>query len=234
MFAIRYHHERGETVTSTISSRHSFTFNRYYNQLYLGWSDLRVINEDIVQAGGGFPTHAHRNQEILTWVLSGQLQHKDSAGNEGIIGKGDLQIMSAGTGIEHSEINPSETDPVHFLQIWIFPENPDGLPDYRMTHFDDTYFADGFKMVAGKIPQDNALPLYQDASVFIGFFKKDTFIFLPNDNRYYWIQIIAGTVSFQDKILQAGDGLHYYHEAFELISLEDNTQMMLFDLRIPK
>lgn len=232
MYQIRPHNERGLTQTKKITSHHSFTFNRYYNQNYLAWSDLRVLNEDLVAPKSGFPTHAHRNQLILTLVLAGTLEHKDSAGNIMQLQAGDIQLMSAGTGIEHSEYNPSETEELHFLQIWIAPRTLDAEPTYMpcaaLTDMPVNIFVPFLSEQGG-----DGQKIDQDITISKGYFEKGETVKLPNEKRYYWLQVISGAAMVKDKILRAGDGLHYFEEDLSLEVTED-SQFLLFDMQVPK
>jgi quercetin 2,3-dioxygenase len=235
MFQIRYASERGISRFSGITSHHSFTFNRYYNQKYLGWSDLRVLNEDFVSPQTGFDTHAHANQDILTIILSGTLEHQDSAGNIQTLRKDQIQLMNAGTGITHSEKNPSLDTDLHFLQIWIFPEIQNITPAYYTSSLDRLNIHNDFKIIAEQTPSDNnILPLNQDATISMGYFDAEQNVNMPNNDRYYWVHIVSGQVTLGDISLSAGDALHYYQQDIEFKITENNTQILLFDLRPPK
>ena len=233
MYEIRPANERGVTKTNKITSHHSFTFNRYYNQNYLAWSDLRVLNEDFVAPKGGFPTHAHQNQLILTIILEGTVEHKDSEGNISQLKKGEMQLMSAGIGVEHSEYNPSETEELHFLQIWIAPQTLNEKPSY--IHYPASLDS----------KKDEFIPLFspagqegenidQDIIISKGCFTSGNSIDLPNKQRYYWLQIISGEVLCAEHILKAGDGLHYFEEDLRIDIQSDECEVLLFDMQIPK
>ena len=233
MYNIRLSEERGITETKKIKSYHSFTFNRYYNQNYLSWSDLRVLNEDYVEPQGGFPTHAHRNQLVLTLVLSGTLEHKDSIGNIHTIHAGDIQLMSAGKGVEHSEYNPSLDEMLHFLQIWIAPHQLEDIPSYQSYSKDLSEKKNVFVPLFSPEGEEG-LTIEQDIIISHAVFDIEKSIKLPNEERYYWLQIIAGQASFNDHTLKAGDGLHYYDQSITLITKSDDFRALLFDMQVPK
>jgi len=164
MIALRPAEERGHTRLSWLDSRHSFSFDRYYDPRHMGFRVLRVINEDRVDPGQGFGTHPHRDMEILTFVLEGVLEHKDSLGSGSVIRPGDVQRMTAGTGISHSEFNPSRTEPVHFLQVWILPERPGLEPSYEQRSFP----AAGLRLVGSRDGREGSVRIHQDVLVYVG------------------------------------------------------------------
>ena len=233
MYVVRPKKERGLTQTKKIISHHSFTFNRYYNQNYLAWSDLRVLNEYFVAPMGEFPTHAHRNQLVLTIVLKGILEHKDSAGNISQLKAGDIQLMSAGMGIQHSEYNPSEEDDLHFLQIWIAPRTLDEKPSYMQCPPLSKIEGEGFIPILSE-SGNNGQKIDQDIIISKGIFKENDIIKLPNEKRYYWLQVISGELSLNEISLQAGDGLHYFEEDLTLKAMRDDCHLLLLDMQIPK
>lgn len=233
MYEIRQKNERGLTETQKIKSYHSFTFNRYYNQNYLAWSDLRVLNEDFVAPKGGFPTHAHRNQLILTIVLEGTLEHKDSMGNISQLTAGDMQLMSAGTGVEHSEYNPSDTEMLHFLQIWIAPRTLDEKPHYVKSASFAAIDHDGFIPFLSEKGEEGQ-KINQDITISKGTFKENDDITLPNEKRYYWLQVISGEALLKGQKIEAGDGIHYFEEELALKVQSYDFQCLLFDMQVPK
>ena len=166
MITIRPAAERGHTDFGWLDSHHTFSFGDYQDYEHMGFHSLRVINDDRVAGGGGFPTHPHRDMEIITWVLSGALEHKDSLGTGSVIRAGDVQRMTAGTGILHSEFNASKTEPVHLLQIWIFPEKRGLKPGYAQTSFPATERQGQLKLVASRDGRDGSVSFHQDASVY--------------------------------------------------------------------
>jgi len=233
MYEIRQKNERGVTETKTVKSYHSFTFNRYYNQNYLAWSDLRVLNEDFVAPKSGFPTHAHRNQLIITIVLEGVLEHKDSTGNISYLAAGDVQLMSAGTDIEHSEYNPSETDSLHVLQIWIAPRTLDEKPYYMKCAPFPEKGSDGFVSFLSEKGSEGQ-KINQDITISKGFFKENDEVTLTNEKRYYWLQIVSGEALLKGQKIVAGDGIHYFEEDLALQVQSSDFQCLLFDMQVPK
>ncbi len=165
MITVRHGDERGRTRFNWLDSRHSFSFGDYRDPQHMGFSDLRVINEDRVTPGAGFPTHSHRDMEIITYVLEGALAHKDSTGTSSVIRVGDVQRMSAGTGISHSEYNASQTEPVHFLQIWILPNQSGLKPGYEQRSFELEKTSGSLVLVAAPDARDGAVKVHQDAEI---------------------------------------------------------------------
>ncbi|MEM6602428.1 MAG: pirin family protein [Pseudomonadota bacterium] len=234
MLYIRPADERGITKTAKILSYHSFSFNRYYDQKYLAWSDLRVLNEDFVAPGGGFPTHAHNYQNILTWVLSGTLEHQDSLGNIHRLYENDMQMMYAGARVEHKEYNPSSDQELHFLQIWIAPNEKPEASEYHSSHIE---IADYHNILRPVITSDglNGLPIKQDIEISIGVFDTGQSVRLPQEQRYYWAQIVSGAAVFQDQDLTQGTGLHYFGETDVTLNItKADTKILFFDMQIPK
>jgi len=213
MITMRRSQERGKTKLEWLDSRHSFSFGDYYDAQHMGFSDLRVINEDRVDSGAGFPTHSHRDMEIITYVLEGALAHKDSTGTSSVIRVGDVQRMSAGTGISHSEYNASQTEPVHFLQIWIIP--------------DET----GWTLIAAKDGRDGSVTVHQDVDVWAARFspaEQSSFPLKPS--RSIWTQVARGTVTLNGVTLNAGDGAAVSQEEILEFKAVEDAEMLLFDL----
>jgi hypothetical protein len=198
----------------------------------MGFGNLRVINEDRVQPGQGFGTHSHKDMEIISYVLEGALEHKDSIGNGSVIRPGDVQRMSAGTGIAHSEFNASQTEPVHFLQIWIVPHQAVIEPSYEQKHFPVAEKQGKLKLVASPDGKDNSVKIHQDAYLYVAVLNEGNRANHPTNNtRSIWIQIARGSVEVNGQILQAGDGAGITQETdIELIATSDNTEVLLFDL----
>src|SRR5262245_4653080 len=231
MIKIRPAAERGHTDIGWLNSRHTFSFGDYQDFEQMGFRSLRVINDDRVAAGAGFPTHPHRDMEIITWVLEGALQHKDSLGTGSVIRAGDLQRMTAGTGILHSEFNASKTDPVHFLQIWIIPEKRGLTPGYAQTSFPAAERKGQLKLIASREGRDGSVSFHQDASLYAaaldpGQRARHTLAL----GRSAWVQVATGAVTLNGKRLNAGDGAAVEGEtALELVGVEDG-ETLLFDL----
>src|SRR3954452_23136873 len=207
MITIRPSAERGITDFGWLDSKHSFSFGEYYDLDHMGFHSLRVINDDKVAPGGGFPTHPHRDMEIITWVLSGALEHKDSLGTGAVIRPGELQRMTAGTGILHSEFNASKTEPVHLLQIWIFPEKRGLTPGYDQKSFPAAERKGRLKLVASRDGRDGLVSFHQDASVYAAALAPDqkvTHTLVPG--RAAWVQVATGSVKLNGITLKTGDG----------------------------
>jgi quercetin 2,3-dioxygenase len=222
--------DRGHTKLDWLDSRHTFSFGDYYDPKHMGFSDLRVINEDRVVPGAGFGTHSHRDMEIITYVLEGALAHKDSTGTSSVIRVGDVQRMSAGTGISHSEYNASQTESVHFLQIWIIPDETGLPPGYEQRAFS---LDEGGKwtLVAAKDGRDGSVTVHQDVDVWAARFspgEQSSFPLKPSRN--IWIQVARGAVKLNGMLLDAGDGAAISEEnTLELKSL-DHAEILVFDL----
>jgi redox-sensitive bicupin YhaK (pirin superfamily) len=231
MITIRRAAERGHTDFGWLDSRHTFSFGDYVDYDQMGFHSLRVINDDKVAAGGGFPMHPHRDMEIITWVLSGALEHKDSLGTGSVIRAGDVQRMTAGTGILHSEFNASKTDPVHLLQIWIFPEKRGLKPGYAQTSFPAADRKGQLKLVASRDGREGSVSFHQDASVYaaaLGAGQKVTHTLAPG--RAAWVQVATGAVTLNGRRLETGDAAAVEGEtALELVGVEDG-ETLVFDL----
>ncbi|HEY4556133.1 MAG TPA: pirin family protein [Lysobacter sp.] len=215
-----------------LDSRHTFSFGQYYDPQWMGFGPLRVINEDRVAGGGGFPPHGHANMEIISIVLDGALAHEDSAGGGGVIGRGDVQWMSAGHGVQHSEFNASKTEPVHFLQVWIQPDRVNAPPAYaqRSPQAGD---ADGdWVLLVSPDGADGSIAIRQDARLYRISLGAGAAVSRALDGgRRYWLQIVRGTVLAADRVLRAGDALGFVDES-EALQVEANgeAEILLFDL----
>jgi len=234
MIAIRRSEDRGRFDHGWLDTRHTFSFADYHDDRHMGFSDLRVINEDRVRAGKGFGTHGHRDMEILSYVLEGELGHRDSMGNGSVIRPGELQRMSAGTGVTHSEMNPSPEHPVHFLQIWILPRERGIQPGYEQRAFPEGERRGRLRLVASADGRDGSLTIHQDAAVLSGLLG-------PGDRvrheiprgRTAWVQVVRGEVTGNGERLRTGDGLSAVDEAsldFSNPGTED-AEILVFDLR---
>lgn len=229
MLTIRPAAERGHTRIDWLDSRHSFSFGEYIDPRHMGFRALRVINEDRVAPGAGFPPHAHRDMEIVTYVLDGALEHKDSLGNGSVIRPGEVQRMSAGAGIRHSEFNHSATSPVHFLQIWILPERQ-GLPaGYEQKNFDRQPGA--LRLVGSRAGRGGSVTIHQDAEIHAGVLRRgDRVEHRLREGRHAWIQVARGAASLNGKGLRQGDGAAVSGEDRIVISADEDAEIVLFDL----
>lgn len=231
MIQIRRSEERGLTRTDWLDSRHTFSFNRYYDPHYMGFRCLRVINEDRVAPGGGLPEHSHRDMEILTYVLEGSLQHRDSTGAGSTLVLGDIQRMTAGSGITHSEVNPSQTEPVHFLQIWIHPSERSLPPSYQKTFIPEEDMWERLCVVASPDGRDKSLTIHQDALVYATALMPGQAVkhgLAPG--RAAWVQVVRGEISLNGHRLGAGDGAAISGEEQVAIECLARAEALLFDL----
>ena len=232
MLTLRRAQDRGRADFGWLDSRHSFSFGEYYDPAHMGFGPLRVINDDRVAGGGGFPTHPHRDMEIVSYVLDGALAHKDSLGTGSVIKPGDVQRMSAGTGIAHSEFNASRTDPVHFLQIWFLPERRGLTPGYEQKNFDADSKRDQLRLVASPDGRDGSVTIRSDASLYVSLLGKDaTVSHQVAAGRGLWLQVARGSVAVGDITLAEGDGLQVTNErALEIVGKAAESEILLFDL----
>ncbi|HUA34686.1 MAG TPA: pirin family protein [Candidatus Binataceae bacterium] len=232
MIAIRKAPERGRTHLDWLDSRHSFSFGDYHDPQQMGFRDLRVINDDRVAPAGGFATHGHRDMEIVTYVLDGELQHRDSLGNGSVIRPGEVQRMSAGTGIMHSEFNPSRDKPVHFLQIWILPEKAGLKPGYEQRSFDHDSSRGKFIELASRDAHGNELTVHQDVEISVATLAAGESVAKQiKPGRFGWLQVARGAVRLGDSRLGEGDGAAISDESgLELKALEP-AELLFFDLR---
>ena len=220
---------RGRTKIGWLDSYHTFSFGNFYDPERMGFRSLRVINDDRVIPGAGFGTHSHSNMEIITYVLDGALEHKDSLGNGEIIRPGDAQIMSAGTGITHSEFNASSTEPVHFLQIWIVP-NRQVQPRYEQKHFPLSTRRGNLQLIADPQGRGDAVTIYQDAQIYTAILESETATYDLGSDRYGWLQVARGIVQLNGEELREGDGVQILGGQHLDISTPDNAELLLFDL----
>jgi hypothetical protein len=232
MLQVIKRNERGHANHGWLNTYHTFSFADYYNPKMMGFRSLRVINEDRVTAGEGFGTHEHANMEILSYVVNGAIAHKDSSGGEEVLRPHEWQRMTAGTGIRHSEYNPSKTDKLHFYQIWILPEK-DGLePGYEQKMFAPEEKSGKLKLVASRDARDGSLKINQDVSVYNSILKVGESVSyeLAND-RYAWLQVVKGTLKINGELLYTGDGAAISQEKLlKFTGLESETEFLLFDL----
>jgi quercetin 2,3-dioxygenase len=231
MLTIRPAKQRGHADHGWLDSYHTFSFSSYYDPAFMGFRGLRVINEDRVQPGQGFGTHPHRDMEILSYVLEGGLQHRDSLGSGSVIRPGDVQRMSAGTGILHSEFNASKQDPVHFLQIWIQPRQAGITPGYEQKHFSEEDRRGRLRLVAAPGGDDGSLQIHADVRVYAGLLASGQVVEHPlAAGRYAWVQVARGAVRVNGAELKAGDGAALSQEAQARIEGVDAAEILLFDL----
>jgi redox-sensitive bicupin YhaK (pirin superfamily) len=231
MITMRPSHERGRTTLSWLDSAHTFAFNNYFDPRHMGFRQLRVINDDWVKPGAGFGTHSHRDMEIITYVLEGALEHRDSTGNGSVIRPGDVQRMSAGTGISHSEYNHSPTTPVHFLPIWILPERQGLEPSYEQRLFAPEELRGQWRLIAARDGRDGAVVVHQDVDVLAARLEAGgqvTYRLQPG--RHAWVQVASGGVRLNGVPLNGGDGAALSQIAEFNIMAGDRSEILLFDL----
>jgi len=228
MQTIRRGEERGRTLLDWLDSRHTFSFGEYSDPVHMGFRSLRVINEDRVGPGGGFPTHPHRDMEILTYVLDGALAHRDSLGHFAVAHPGELQRMTAGTGVTHSEYNHSDEKPVHFLQIWIRPERHGLAPGYEQRALDRRK---GFALAVSRDGREGSLTIHQDAEVHVAELAAGEETAFPlSPDRHAWVQVARGAAAVNGNPLTAGDGLAVSGEERIVVRATSPATLLLFDL----
>jgi len=232
MIEIRKSQDRGTANLGWLNSRHTFSFGDYYDSRQMGFGPLRVINEDRVSPGEGFGTHGHRDMEIISYVLEGALEHKDSIGTGSVIRPGDVQVMSAGTGIRHSEFNHSKTEPVHFLQIWIEPDREGIAPRYDQKHFSDDEKRGRLRLVGSSDGREGSIVIHQDVRLFAALLNTEQEVSLAlSPGRRAWLQVVRGAVRTSDHDLNAGDGVAIKGEpAVSVVAKTAGAEILLFDL----
>jgi quercetin 2,3-dioxygenase len=222
--------DRGHAQYDWLDTWHTFSFDTYYDLAHMGFRSLRVMNEDRVQPGQGFGMHGHRDMEIVTYVLEGALEHRDSLGTGSVIHTGEFQRMSAGTGVEHSEFNPSETQPVHLYQIWLFPAQKGLRPSYEQRTFSEAEKRGRLLLVASP-DDDGALMIHQDARVFLSMLEADHEVGHElQSGRHAWLQVLRGSVELNGQTLATSDGAAVSDETGLSIRATDSSEVMLFDL----
>ncbi|HEY5883115.1 MAG TPA: pirin family protein [Pyrinomonadaceae bacterium] len=231
MITIRKSEERGHINHGWLNTYHTFSFDKYYDPRHMSFGSLRVINEDRVAPGHGFPRHSHRDMEIITYILEGGLAHQDSMGNGSVIKPGEVQRMTAGTGVAHSEANPSETEAVHLLQIWIMP-NAQGLtPGYEQKTFSDESKQGRLALIASQNGRDGSVTINQDANVYASKLNSSEHVTHETDpNRKIWVQVARGSVLVNEVDLQQGDGAALTDEASVQIQGREAAEILLFDM----
>lgn len=232
MIQVRTSDARGHAQHGWLDSHHTFSFANYYDPKHMGFGPLRVINEDRVSPGRGFGRHPHRNMEIISYVLDGALEHKDSMGTGSVIRPGDVQLMSAGRGVTHSEFNASTTEPVHFLQIWIMPEEDNTTPSYQQAHFDPAERRNQWQTLVSPTGDDGALKIRQDARLLgtvLG--EQEELRFEPQAGRVQWLHVVRGTVTLNAQTtLSTGDAAAITDEQMLHLRGIEASEVLLFDM----
>jgi quercetin 2,3-dioxygenase len=231
MITLRPAHERGHANFGWLDSHHSFSFGSYYDPNHMGFRALRVINEDRVAPTAGFDTHPHHDMEILTYVLSGSLTHRDSMGNTATIGSHEVQRITAGTGIAHSEFNTSDQEPVHFLQIWILPDRKGHKPSYQEAAFPTDSLQGQWRLIAAQQPGEGAIQINQDVNLYGASFSPGEQLEFPlSAARHAWLQVAQGQVNLNGHTLEAGDGAAISAETLLKVKADSAAEVLLFDL----
>ncbi len=231
MITIRKSHERGHANHGWLDSYHSFSFAQYNDPAHEQYSVLRVINEDIAAAGTGFGMHPHRDMEIITYILSGELRHQDSMGNGSVIGVGDVQRMTAGSGIRHSEVNASLEVPVHLLQIWVHPAQKNLAPEYEEKHFSAAQKENRWCLIVSPNGEDGSVTMHQDASIFATLLTEaKTLNYTLSHNRCAYLQLAKGNIQLNRETLMAGDAAMIEDMTELRVIAEENAEILLFDL----
>jgi redox-sensitive bicupin YhaK (pirin superfamily) len=231
MLRMRRSHERGHFDHDWLDTFHTFSFGDYYDPAHTQFRALRVMNEDRVAPGQGFGMHGHRDMEIVTLVLSGALEHRDSLGNGEVLRSGELQRMTAGTGIRHAEFNPSETEPVHLYQIWLLPERPGLTPSYEQKAFDAGLRQNAWQLVASPDAANGSLTIHQDARLYLAEVQPGNALnYDLAAGRHAWLQVLRGTIKVQNEELSAGDGVAISDERSLSVQAPDAAEVLLFDL----
>jgi quercetin 2,3-dioxygenase len=231
MIKIRPANERGHANHGWLDTYHTFSFASYIDPNHMGFRDLRVINEDRIAPGKGFGEHPHQDMEIVSYVVSGGLRHQDSMGNKSIILPDEVQIMSAGTGVVHAEMNHYNDQQTHFFQIWILPQKKGLKPSYGQKSFKSDFEKKNLVLVVSKTQRDGSIGIHQDADIYIGRLKSADIIKVNvSDERHIWVQMIAGMAEINSQNLTAGDGLALSNERTVSISAKPDAEFILFDL----
>lgn len=233
MMQLRRSEDRGHAEHGWLEARHSFSFSDYHDPKWMGYSNLRVINEDRVAPGTGFSTHGHRDMEIITYPLSGSIQHQDSTGGQGLITHGEIQVMHAGTGIRHSEVNPSHSEPLHLLQIWIEPNAVGVKPGYEQDKLDPALLGAHFALAVAPVGSADAAPfrIHADARLFVAWPRASTMITQGlKPTRRHYLHIARGTVSMAGQPLKAGDALLIEGESNIALTADTDSEVLLFEL----
>jgi redox-sensitive bicupin YhaK (pirin superfamily) len=231
MITIRKSGDRGRSALEWLDSRHTFSFAEYYDQGQMGFESLRVINDDHIAPGGGFPPHPHRDMEIVTYVTEGALAHRDSMGNGSTIRRGDVQRMSAGTGVTHSEYNASRTDPAHLLQIWIVPDRRGYQPGYEQKHFADEDKRGRMRVAASPDGRDGSVSIHQDALMYAGIIEPGQPIRMAiAAGRNAYLHVVEGGITVNGAALKGGDGARIENEREITLDAAKPSEVILFDV----
>ncbi len=231
MIQVRRANERGHADYGWLNTYYTFSFSSYRDPNHMGFRSLRVMNEDVIAPGQGFGTHPHRDMEIVTYVLEGALEHKDSMGNGEVLHAGEFQRMSAGTGITHSEFNPSDVEPVHLYQIWLFPERNGIEPGYEQKRFPKEGRQNRLQLVASRTAEDGSLLIHQDARIYLADLDAGRQLEVElAPGRYAWLQVLRGRVTVNGIELGTSDGAAVSDETVLSIAADDAAELMLFDL----
>ena len=231
MITLRKSENRGHANHGWLNTYHTFSFANYYDPTHMGFRSLRVINQDRVHPGKGFPTHSHNDMEIVTYVLEGALEHKDSLGTGSIIRPGDVQRMSAGTGIAHSEYNHSQTEGVHFLQIWILPNKKGVKPTYEQKTYSDEEKRGNLRLIVSEDGRSNSVTIHQDVDTYTTLLDAgEQVIHQLKPNRHAWVQVARGSVMLNDNLLEAGDGAAVSNEESLKLVGKEMAEVLLFDM----
>jgi redox-sensitive bicupin YhaK (pirin superfamily) len=231
MISVRKAADRGRTVIDWLDSRHTFSFGDYVDASHAGFRTLRVINDDRVAPAQGFGTHGHRDMEIVSWVLEGRLAHSDTMGNTALVHAGEVQRMTAGTGVRHAEYNPSRKEPVHFLQIWILPEREGLLPGYEQKQFTPEQLRGGLRLIASHEGGDGAIQVHQDVKIFAGRLAAGERATVElAAGRHAWVQVARGELSLGEIALEEGDGAQVSDERSLTLVGKRDSEVLVFDL----
>jgi redox-sensitive bicupin YhaK (pirin superfamily) len=231
MLTIRKSDDRGHFNHGWLNTYHTFSFSRYYDPQHMGFRALRVINEDFVAPGKGFGSHPHDNMEILTYIVQGALEHKDSLGTGSVIKPGDIQRMTAGTGITHSEFNPSKSEPVHLLQIWLEPAQEGHKPSYDQKHFSEADRKDRLRLIASPDAADGSIKVTEDIRLYASLLSEGKKVSLDlKPGRHAWVQVVQGPIRVNDLTLESGDGAAVSDESRLEIAAGADSEFIVFDL----
>jgi quercetin 2,3-dioxygenase len=227
----RLSEDRGHADFGWLNSQHTFSFGDYHDPRFMGFGPLRVINEDRVAPGAGFAKHSHRDMEILSWVLAGTLEHKDSLGTGALIRPGELQRMTAGTGVTHSEFNGSKTDPVHFLQIWLLPEARGLEPGYEQRTFSAAELQERWRLIAARDGRSGAVTVHQDADLYAARVSAGSeLVHQAASGRHVWLQVTRGSVDVGGDLLTAGDAVSWVDAPLIIVRAREPGEILLFDM----
>lgn len=230
-FKIRKSSERGYANHGWLESYHSFSFAEYFDRRHMYFSVLRVMNDDLIAPASGFDMHSHRDMEIITYILEGELRHQDSLGNGSVIRAGDVQRMTAGTGIVHSEVNASDANPVHLLQIWIFPEQENLMPGYEEKHFEPEHKLNRWCLIASPDAQDHALKVHQDMRLYASRLQQGAELdFDCAAGRSFYLHLASGSISINQHHLQTGDAMMFNGESLLQMKAHADSELLLFDM----